>query len=141
MVLSGLLMGSRLLCVLERLCWTKTTGGWIGTDQCQGALSIMWSIHRDGAVCLISFDEEMQTLVQCWRAHPTHHPHAAPDYLFNAVVANFNILYIFCPYNYMQIYIGVVRRDQFALTAFLTSPKKLDSHCLKYGIQILAPIS
>ena len=35
----------------------------------QGTLSIMWSIHREAAVQLISLDKEKQALVQCWRDH------------------------------------------------------------------------
>ena len=35
----------------------------------QDTLSIVWSIHREAAVQLISLDKEKQTLVQCWRAH------------------------------------------------------------------------
>ena len=69
MVLSGLLMGSCVLCVLDKLAG-QTTGGWTLTDWSrQGTLSIMWSIHREAAVQLISLDKEKQTLVQCWRAH------------------------------------------------------------------------
>ena len=69
MVLSRLLMGSCVLCVLVKLAG-QTTGGWTLTDWSrQGTLSIMWSIHREAAVQLISLDKEKQTLVQCWRAH------------------------------------------------------------------------
>ena len=57
--------------------WTDQSGQnnrWLDVLIGQGALSIMWSIHREAAVQLISLDKEKQTLVQCWRAHPTHHP-------------------------------------------------------------------
>ena len=64
MVLSGLLMGSSVLCVLDRLCWSKQQVAGL-TLIGQDTLSFMWSIHREaaGAVQLISLDKEKQILV------------------------------------------------------------------------------
>ena len=67
MVLSGLLMGCCVLCVLDRSCWSKPQVAGLALFG-QRTLSVMWSIHREAAVQLMSLDKEKQTLVKCWRA-------------------------------------------------------------------------
>ena len=56
------------MCIGQIFFWTKQQVAGLALIG-QDTLSIIWSIHREAAVQLISLDKEKQTLVQCWRAH------------------------------------------------------------------------
>ena len=102
----------------------------------QGALSIMRSIHGEGAVQLISLDKEKQTLVQCWRAHPIHYPHATPDYLFNAIAVNYICIYSVHIYVNSIITLGLFTETSLP-KSFRDSPKNRTAVCYQSECHIV----